>query len=402
MDALRAGESGLVVLNRTPFYAEAGGQVGDTGWLRDDAALFDVSDTQRHGQAEVHMGRLKKGQLKPGDRLRAQVDAERRWHTMRNHTGTHLVHAALRAVLGKHVQQKGSLVAPGRLRFDFSHYEPVRPDQVREIERLVNHWILRNDDVQAEIMSFDDAIDAGAIAFFDEKYGDLVRVLTVGDYSKELCGGTHVRRSGDIGLFKILSETGVAAGIRRIECLTGAGALEWLAGVDERMHRMARLTRSEPESLDERLGQLLERNRELEKHVEQLKQRLAASQGDDLAARAVDVDGLKVLAAKLEGADAKSLRNTVDQLKSKLGSAVVVLAAVNENKVNLVAGVTRKDTDRIAASTLANFVAEKVGGRGGGRPDMAQAGGSDPSRIDEALDAVPGWVREHLRARTGN
>jgi alanyl-tRNA synthetase len=398
VDALRAGESGLVVLNRTPFYAESGGQVGDIGVLKGGQALFQVADTRRQGAAETHIGRLEEGELKPGDRLYARVDAERRDHVKRNHTGTHLVHAALRKVLGRHVQQKGSLVAPGRLRFDFSHYEPVRAEQLRAIERLVNDWILRNDDVQIEIMSFDDAMDAGALAFFDEKYGELVRVLTVGDYSKELCGGTHTRRSGDIGLFKIISETGVAAGVRRIEALTGTGALEWLTRVDERMGRMARLVKTDPESLDERLGQLIEHNRDLEKQLEQLKTRLAASQGEDLLTRAVEVDGLKVLAAKLEGADARALRNTVDQLKNKLGAAVVVLASVDQGKVNLVAGVTRGDTARIQASALANYVAGRVGGRGGGRPDLAQAGGNDPSAVDEALGSVPGWVREHLRS----
>jgi len=398
VDVLRPGESGLVVLERTPFYAEAGGQVGDTGLLESGSTRFHVDDTQRRGAAEIHVGHLEEGELKAGDRLRAAVDRERRRHTMRNHTGTHLVHAALRTVLGDHVQQKGSLVAPGRLRFDFSHYEPLEAEQIRDIEHLVNEWILRNDPVLAEIMPFDEAMEEGAIAFFGEKYGDLVRVLTVGDYSKELCGGTHVRRSGDIGLFKIISETGVAAGIRRIEALTGEGALDWLAGVDQRMGRMASLLRADRDSLEDKLGQVVEHNRELERQLEQLKARLSASRGDELASQAIELDGIKVLAARVDDTDPRSLRNTVDQLKNKLGSAVVVLASVHDGKVSLVAGVTAQNTARIQAGPLANFIARKVGGRGGGRPDMAQAGGNDPSRVDEALGSVPAWVREQLGA----
>jgi len=398
VEALRPGQSGVIVLDRTPFYSESGGQVGDRGLLLAGDARFQVRDTQGAAHAVSHLGSLREGELRPGDRVRAEVDAAARARTARNHTGTHLMHAALREVLGDHVQQRGSLVEPGRLRFDFSHPEPLTPGQLRDIERLVNRWILRNDPVTSEVMPFEAARDAGALAFFGDKYGDLVRVLTVGDYSKELCGGTHVRRGGDIGLFKIVSETGIASGVRRIEALTGEGALDWLGRTEDRFGRVVSLVRSDEDSVEERIGQLVEHNRELERQLERLKGRLASSQGDDLLARAVDVDGMKVLAARLEGADPKSLRETVDRLKSKLGSAVVVLAAVDGEKVSLVAGVTRDGVERVPAGPLANYVAEQVGGRGGGRPDMAQAGGNDPSRIDEALGSVTGWVRSRLEA----
>ncbi len=391
-------DSAALVLDHTPFYAESGGQVGDTGTLCAGRNRFEVRDTRKVGNAIVHYGVVTEGEIKVGDRLTARVDATRRRAVMRNHSATHLLHAALRKVLGEHVTQKGSLVAPDRLRFDFSHFEPVKPAELSAIERQVNEWILSNDPAETRVMPLEEAKKSGAIALFGEKYEDPVRVLAIGDYSTELCGGTHVSRSGDVGLFKIVSETGVAAGVRRIEALTGTGALDWVRETDARLQRVAALLKSDRDGVDAKVDQALARTRELEKEVERLKAKLAASEGDDLVSRAVDVNGLKVLAAKLEGADAKRLRETVDQLKNKLGSAAVVLATVSGDKVSLVAGVTRDWTDRLAAGPLANHVAQQVGGRGGGRPDLAQAGGSDPSRIDQAIDSVPDWVRAQLGA----
>ncbi len=308
------------------------------------------------------------------------------------------MHAALRKVLGEHVQQKGSLVAPDRLRFDFSHYEPVTPEQIAEIERLVNDEIRSNVAADTRLMSYEDAMQSGAVALFGEKYEDPVRVLSIGDHSTELCGGTHVARAGDIGLFKLTSESGIAAGVRRVEAVTGEGALEWLSGVEQKLNDVAELVRSDRETVVEKVEQVVGHSRELEKDLERLKSRLAASQGEDLAAQAVDVNGLKVLAAQVDGVDAKGLRATVDQLKNKLGSAAVVLASVDGDKVSLVAGVTADYVDRIEAGPLANFVAQQVGGRGGGRPDMAQAGGNDPARLEQAIKAVPNWIRERLGA----
>ncbi|MFT5450060.1 MAG: alanyl-tRNA synthetase, partial [Gammaproteobacteria bacterium] len=315
-----------------------------------------------------------------------------------NHSATHLLHAALRNALGEHVSQKGSLVAADRLRFDFSHFEPLTGEEVVRIEQQVNDWVLGNDDARTQVMALDDAKKSGAMALFGEKYDDPVRVFAIGDYSIELCGGTHVNRSGDIGLFKIVSETGVAAGVRRIEALTGNGALDWMKQSDARLARIAGALKSERDGVDAKVEQLIARNRDLEKEVERLKGKLAASEGDDLVGRAVDVSGLKVLAAKLDGVDPKGLRDIVDQLKNKLGSAAVVVATVSDGKVSLVAGVTKDWTDRIAAGPLANHVAQQVGGKGGGRPDMAQAGGNDPERVDEAIDSVVGWVRTQLDA----
>ncbi len=395
---LTEGQKGMVVLDRTPFYAESGGQVGDTGVIEGPDGRFRVTDTQKRGEAHVHIGRVEQGHLSVSEVVTARIDAERRHAIRLNHSATHLLHAALRKVLGPHVAQKGSLVAPDRLRFDFSHPEPVTAEQLRKIERLVNEQIRANAAAEAREMDMDEAMRLGAMALFGEKYGDRVRVLQIGEFSVELCGGTHVRRAGDIGLFKIVSESGVAAGVRRIEALTGQAALDWVEEQERKLGRIAGLVRSAPEEVDRKVAQAIERSRALEKELERLKAKLAAQAGQDLAARARDVHGVKVLAERLEGADPKTLRETVDRLKSQLGSAVVVLATLREGKVNLVVGVTKDLTDRIRAGELANAVAQQVGGRGGGRPDMAQAGGSRPEGLASALEAVAAWVGERLTA----
>ena len=398
VDTLQPEDQGIVVLDCTPFYSESGGQIGDRGMLKNDAVQFEVRDTQHQGEVAAHVGVLTDGELHVGDHLHASVDVGARRAVARNHSATHLLHAALRLVLGDHVQQKGSLVAADRLRFDFSHFEPVTVDQLRVIERQVNDWILGNDESVTRVMALDEAMQSGAVALFGEKYADPVRVLSIGDYSTELCGGTHVSRAGDIGLFKLTSETGIAAGVRRVEAVTGEAALDWLAGAERRLNDVAELVKADREGLVEKVGQVVSHSRELEKDLERLKSRLAASHGEDLVSQAVDVGGIKVLAARLDGVDTKGLRATVDQLKNKLGSAAVVLATVDGDKVSLVAGVTADYTDRIAAGPLANFVAQQVGGRGGGRPDMAQAGGNDPTRLEQAIKAVPNWIRERLGA----
>jgi len=396
-DALESGEEGLVVLDITPFYGESGGQVGDHGWLSTETARFEVVDTQKKGGGVmIHVGRVLEGSLTVGDRVDARVDAERRLETALNHSATHLLHAALRQVLGDHVQQKGSLVGPERLRFDFSHFEPVSREQLLEIERLVNREVRANHLVETRIMSLDDAKASGAMALFGEKYADQVRVLRMGDFSTELCGGTHVKAVGDIGLVKIVNETGIAAGVRRIEAITGAAALDWVEADEERLLRLAGLLKGGREDVDERVVQLVERARRLEKELEQLKSKLASSAGQDLAAQARDVEGVRVLAARLDGADPKNLRTTMDQLKDKLGSAVIVLATEADGKVSLVAGVTKDLTDRFKAGDLIREIATQVGGKGGGRPDMAQAGGNDPAGIPGALASVDGWVRGRL------
>ena len=396
VDRLATGEAGVVVLDQSPFYAEAGGQVGDRGILCSDRGRFVVSDTQRRRDSIAHYGAVEEGEFARNEPVRAQVDPHARAATARHHSATHLLHAALREVLGEHVEQKGSLVAPDRLRFDFSHYEPVSAEQLRAIERRVNSWVLGNDPARTETMPLAEARASGAIALFGEKYDDPVRVLSIGDYSVELCGGTHVSRAGDIGLFKLVSETGIAAGIRRVEALAGEAALDWLERADERLGRLARLTNSERDAIVERVEQVIARNRGLEKDLARANARLAASHGEDLATHAVDVGGLAVLAARVDGVGAKELRDMVDQLKSRLGSAAVVLAATDGGKVSLVAGVTKDSTDRIAAGPLVNFVARQVGGRGGGRPDLAQAGGNEPAKLEEAMGSVPQWVREQL------
>ncbi len=396
VNELSTGQTGGVVLERTPFYAEAGGQVGDRGTLEGEEVLFEVSDTQKQGDAHVHIGVLGRGTLCIGQKLTAKVDGRTRRDTARNHTATHLVHAALRKVLGESVIQKGSLVAPDRLRFDFSYPEPVKPPELKAIERMVNSQILANSEVVTNVMLLDKALESGAMSLFGEKYADNVRVLSITDFSTELCGGTHVRRAGDIGVFKITSETGIAAGIRRIEAVTGEGALDWAEETDGQLANVQKLLRVDRDVVGDKVTQLLERMKALEKEVERLKAKLASSAGSDLASQAVEIDGIKVLAATLEGAEPKTLRDTVDQLKNKLGTAALVLASVVDNKVSLVAGVTQDSTKKVKAGELVNFVAKQVGGRGGGRADMAQAGGTRPEKLDAALRRVPDWVRKQV------
>ncbi len=397
VDALEAGQDGVVILDRTPFYAESGGQVGDTGQLEGQDARFEVTDTRKlAGAFHGHVGKLASGSLKRGATVSAVIDSQRRADIVRHHSATHLLHSALRTVLGEHVQQKGSLVAPDRLRFDFSHHAPVTEAELNEIERLVNEQIQTNAAAEAKEMSFDEAMDAGALAFFDEKYGDEVRVLSFGEFSMELCGGTHVDRVGDIGLFKVVSETGISAGVRRVEAVAGRVAVDWLQGLDRSVRRVAGQLKASPEQLGDRVEQLLKRSRELEKELDRLKGKLASAAGSDLASQAVDIDGVKVLAAHLDGIDPNGLRDTVDQLKNKLGSAVIVLGTAAGGGVRLVAGVTRDLTDRIKAGELVNHVASQVGGKGGGRPDFAQAGGKDAAALPGALDSAPDWIRERL------
>jgi len=397
VQSLRAGEDGQVVLESTPFYAESGGQVGDTGEIVAGEMRFAVSDTQKIGQSHAHIGKLVQGELKVGDKVQAHVDHERRAAIRLNHSATHLMHAALRKVLGAHVTQKGSLVAPDRLRFDFSHYSAVSADELKQIERLVNDQIRANAAAETKLMKQDEAIASGAMALFGEKYDDVVRVLKIGGFSTELCGGTHVSRAGDIGLFKIISESGVAAGVRRIEAVTGQGALDWVASLSEALRNVASLVKGTPDDAQDKVQQLIDRSRKLEKEIAQLKAKLASGQGGDLSAQAVDVTGVKVLAAQVDGADAAALRTAVDQLKDKLKSAVIVLGSVDaEQKVTLIVGVTTDQTTRVKAGDLANYVAQQVGGRGGGRPDMAQAGGQNPAALADALASVATWVRGKL------
>jgi len=397
VNQLQSGEAGGVILDSTPFYAESGGQVGDRGEIRADGLLFEVQDTKKQMKAYIHLGRVREGSIRAGQTVSARVNRETRMDTVRNHSATHLLHAALRAVLGEHVVQKGSLVAPDRLRFDFSHDKPLSQEELWKIESMVNQVILRNFPTSVEIMPLDKAMESGAMSLFGEKYEDEVRVLTIGgNFSVELCGGTHVKRSGDIGLFKIINETGIAAGIRRIEAVSGYASLNLVNHYDHSLGNIARLLKVDRENVEGRLHQLLEKTRKLEKQVEQYKNKLASSVGDDMAAEAIDINGIKVLARHLENADPGTLRSTVDQLKNKLGSAALVLATVKDSKVSLVAGVTEDATASIKAGELVNFVAEQVGGKGGGRADMAQAGGNDPSRLDAALAGVEGWIRERL------
>ena len=393
---IKEGESGLVILDQTPFYAESGGQVGDQGLLTNKQASFVVTDTQKQGNAHAHIGKQSSGTLKVGDQVSALADLVRRQAIVLNHSATHLMHAALRKVLGEHVQQKGSLVAPDRLRFDFSHDSPIIDQDLQQIEDIVNHQIRINTEATAKTMSKDKALEAGAMALFGEKYGDEVRVLSIGEFSVELCGGTHVNRAGDIGIFKIISETGIASGVRRIEAVTGEGALQWIKDNEKQLASIADLLKASRSEAKDKVTQLIERNRILEKELNQLKAKLATQAGSDLAASAIEIDGMKVLAQKIEGADPKSLRDTLDQLKNKLGSAAIVLGTSNGNKVSLIAGVTKDQTSRITAGDLVNAVAEQVGGKGGGRPDMAQAGGTDPAALDAALKSVPDWIRENI------
>ena len=394
--SVKAGDRAIVVLDKTPFYAESGGQVGDVGALQADHVAFAVEDTQKISAAVFgHHGVMLAGAIKLGDSLTAAVDTVRRAHTVRNHSATHLLHKALREVLGTHVQQKGSLVDAEKTRFDFSHNQPVTDAEIRKIEEIVNAEILANQATRAQVMAFDDAIKHGAMALFGEKYGDEVRVLDIGS-SCELCGGTHVGRTGDIGIFKVIAESGVAAGIRRIEAVTGENALALLQELDARVMQAAALIKAPPTELPARIAQIMDNVKALEKEIGRLKSKLAASAGDDLAAQAKDVKGVKILAAKIEGADVATLRESLDQLKNTLKSAAIVLAAVDGSKVSLIAGVTADLVGKIKAGDLVNHVALQVGGKGGGRPDMAQAGGTDPSGLPLALKSVLDFVSAKL------
>jgi len=396
VESLRTGQSGIVVLDRTPFYAESGGQAGDRGLLKSGAVNFSVADTQKiQGDVSGHHGTVSGGSLKVGDTVSAHVDETLRARTMRHHSATHLMHKALRQILGGHVQQKGSLVDEHKTRFDFSHNAPMSAQEISQVEALVNAEILHNAGTQARVMAFDDAVKQGAMALFGEKYGDEVRVLDIGT-SRELCGGTHVQRTGDIGFFKIVSEGGVAAGVRRVEAVAGSVALDYAQTLDHRLAGAAALLKAQPQEIDQRIDQMIEQVKTLEKEVARLKSKLAASQGDDLASSAVTIGNARLLAAQLDGADVKVLRETLDQLKDKLKSAVVVLSAAADGKVALIAGVTSDLTAKVKAGELVNFVAQQVGGKGGGRPDMAQAGGTDVAKLPQALASVEAWVRERL------
>ena len=394
VDKVQAGEEAIVVLDSTPFYAESGGQAGDIGILESAAGEFKVRDTRKL-QPEVHghYGVLESGTLAVGDVVNAHVDARNRAQTMRNHSATHLMHKALRMVLGGHVAQKGSLVDAEKTRFDFSHNAPLTQDEIRRVEAIVNHEILENQATEARTMPYDEALSHGAVALFGEKYGDEVRVLGIGS-SRELCGGTHVTRTGDIGLFKIVSEGGVASGIRRVEAVTGENALALVQKLSAQVTEAAAALKAQPDELASRIQQVQDQVRQLERELNGMKARVAASKGDELVGQAVDINGLKVLAATLDGADVPALRSTMDKLKDKLKSAAIVLAAVNDGKVSLIAGVTADATSKVKAGELVNFVAQQVGGKGGGRPDMAQAGGTDPGGLPKALGGVADWVRE--------
>jgi alanyl-tRNA synthetase len=393
---ISGGDAAIVVLDRTPFYAESGGQVGDSGELAGKSGTFAVEDTQKIQPAVFgHKGVLTTGRLRAGDRVMAGVDAMRRARTMRNHSATHLMHKALREVLGAHVQQKGSLVDAERTRFDFSHNEPMTDEQIRRVEAIVNTEVLANSATSARIMKHDAALKAGALAFFGDKYGDEVRVLEIGS-SRELCGGTHVARTGDIGFFKVISEGGIAAGVRRIEATTGEGALAYVQGQEARLNEAAAALKTPPQEVAQKVAQILDSVKSLEKELARLKSKLASSQGDELADQVVEVKGVKLLAATLDGADARDLREAMDKLKDKLKSAVIVLAAADQGKVSLIAGVTSDLTSKLKAGELVNFVAQQVGGKGGGRPDMAQAGGTNPAGLPAALASVRGWVEERV------
>jgi alanyl-tRNA synthetase len=396
VDELATGDDGAVILASTPFYAESGGQIGDRGILVDEGKLFRVDDTQKSGDANVQFGTVEQGTLKIGDKVEAVVDADRRQAIRLNHSATHLMHAALRQVLGDHVAQKGSLVAPDRLRFDFSHYEGVTAEQLQDIEDIVNDEIRKNVAAETKLMTYDDAIESGAVALFGEKYGDKVRVLRLGDSSVELCGGTHVARTGDIGVFKITHEGGVASGVRRIEAMTGAGAMEWIDSNQRALSDLAGMLRSTPDQAAAKVEQLLKQNKELEKKLATAKHALITGQGSDQEDNVREIAGIKVLVSRMDGVDAKSMRDAVDRAKDKLQNAIVLFASVDDGKVRLAAGVTKNNTDKIKAGDLIKPVAEQVGGKGGGRPDFAQAGGNDPSKLDQALNSVPDWVAEKL------
>ncbi|EBQ8192358.1 alanine--tRNA ligase [Salmonella enterica] len=397
VDAINAGQEAVVVLDQTPFYAESGGQVGDKGELTGAGFTFAVDDTQKYGQAIGHLGKLSAGALKVGDAVQADVDEARRARIRLNHSATHLMHAALRQVLGTHVAQKGSLVSDKVLRFDFSHNEAMKPSEIREVEDLVNAQIRRNLPIETNIMDLDAAKAKGAMALFGEKYDERVRVLSMGDFSTELCGGTHASRTGDIGLFRIISESGTAAGIRRIEAVTGEGAMATVHAQSDRLNDIAHLLKGDSQNLGDKVRAVLERTRQLEKELQQLKDQAAAQESANLSSKAVDLNGVKLLVSELAGIEPKMLRTMVDDLKNQLGSTVIVLATVVEGKVSLIAGVSKDVTDRVKAGELIGMVAQQVGGKGGGRPDMAQAGGTDAAALPAALASVQGWVSAKLQ-----
>ncbi|HCM1976745.1 TPA: alanine--tRNA ligase [Salmonella enterica subsp. houtenae serovar 47:z36:-] len=397
VEAINAGQEAVVVLDQTPFYAESGGQVGDKGELKGAGFTFAVDDTQKYGQAIGHLGKLSAGALKVGDAVQADVDEARRARIRLNHSATHLMHAALRQVLGAHVAQKGSLVSDKVLRFDFSHNEAMKPSEIREVEDLVNAQIRRNLPIETNIMDLEAAKAKGAMALFGEKYDERVRVLSMGDFSTELCGGTHASRTGDIGLFRIISESGTAAGIRRIEAVTGEGAMATVHAQSDRLNDIAHLLKGDSQNLGDKVRAVLERTRQLEKELQQLKDQAAAQESANLSSKAVDLNGVKLLVSELAGIEPKMLRTMVDDLKNQLGSTVIVLATVVEGKVSLIAGVSKDVTDRVKAGELIGMVAQQVGGKGGGRPDMAQAGGTDAAALPAALASVQGWVSAKLQ-----
>ncbi|HAE5982981.1 TPA: alanine--tRNA ligase [Salmonella enterica] len=397
VEAINAGQEAVVVLDQTPFYAESGGQVGDKGELKGAGFTFAVDDTQKYGQAIGHIGKLSAGALKVGDAVQADVDEARRARIRLNHSATHLMHAALRQVLGTHVAQKGSLVSDKVLRFDFSHNEAMKPSEIRQVEDLVNAQIRRNLPIETNIMDLDAAKAKGAMALFGEKYDERVRVLSMGDFSTELCGGTHASRTGDIGLFRIISESGTAAGIRRIEAVTGEGAMATVHAQSDRLNDIAHLLKGDSQNLGDKVRAVLERTRQLEKELQQLKDQAAAQESANLSSKAVDLNGVKLLVSELAGIEPKMLRTMVDDLKNQLGSTVIVLATVVEGKVSLIAGVSKDVTDRVKAGELIGMVAQQVGGKGGGRPDMAQAGGTDAADLPAALASVQGWVSAKLQ-----
>ncbi|EAA8471272.1 alanine--tRNA ligase [Salmonella enterica subsp. enterica] len=397
VEAINAGQEAVVVLDQTPFYAESGGQVGDKGELKGAGFTFAVDDTQKYGQAIGHLGKLSAGALKVGDAVQADVDEARRARIRLNHSATHLMHAALRQVLGAHVAQKGSLVSDKVLRFDFSHNEAMKPSEIRQVEDLVNAQIRRNLPIETNIMDLDAAKAKGAMALFGEKYDERVRVLSMGDFSTELCGGTHASRTGDIGLFRIISESGTAAGIRRIEAVTGEGAMATVHAQSDRLNDIAHLLKGDSQNLGDKVRAVLERTRQLEKELQQLKDQAAAQESANLSSKAVDLNGVKLLVSELAGIEPKMLRTMVDDLKNQLGSTVIVLATVVEGKVSLIAGVSKDVTDRVKAGELIGMVAQQVGGKGGGRPDMAQAGGTDAAALPAALASVQGWVSAKLQ-----
>ncbi|EBA9357283.1 alanine--tRNA ligase [Salmonella enterica subsp. enterica serovar Colorado] len=397
VEVINAGQEAVVVLDQTPFYAESGGQVGDKGELKGAGFTFAVDDTQKYGQAIGHLGKLSAGALKVGDAVQADVDEARRARIRLNHSATHLMHAALRQVLGTHVAQKGSLVSDKVLRFDFSHNEAMKPSEIREVEDLVNAQIRRNLPIETNIMDLDAARAKGAMALFGEKYDERVRVLSMGDFSTELCGGTHASRTGDIGLFRIISESGTAAGIRRIEAVTGEGAMATVHAQSDRLNDIAHLLKGDSQNLGDKVRAVLERTRQLEKELQQLKDQAAAQESANLSSKAVDLNGVKLLVSELAGIEPKMLRTMVDDLKNQLGSTVIVLATVVEGKVSLIAGVSKDVTDRVKAGELIGMVAQQVGGKGGGRPDMAQAGGTDAAALPAALASVQGWVSAKLQ-----